>query len=147
MRKITILALGLLFLVPGLAWAISGGSSGINAQNYPSTDSVSYFYLPDNEEYATAVLMFSFSTVGADDSCLVILEEGGWGDSQTGDYYWLAVDTLNGGDAILTGDCVLEEKVTLTNVPLGIRIKFDWQASTANYSVTWGYTYIFRNKY
>lgn len=148
MKRITILALGLLLLFPVMTWAASGGGDVAPRQYLTAADSVTYYYLADDDDYANVSFLFSITSVSTDDSCYITLEEGGWGSDLTDSYYWISVDTLGAGGSGSFGDTVYTEKVTLTNKLTGVRIKVEWVTDgTAPYAITWGYRYVYHNKY
>lgn len=150
MKQITILALGLLLFFPVMAWAASGGEE-LGPRNYPTTgDSIRYYYLAGDDDYATVTFMFLISSIGTGDTCKIIIEQGGWGSGFTEDDYWIGFDTLNSG-AYLGSNTTFpyKEKVTITNKLSGLRIKVVWGllGNASPWSMSWGYQYVFHNKY
>lgn len=151
MRKIDVLKLfSLLCLSAAVAWAASGGIS-ISPMTYlVAADSIEYYYLTVDDDYANVTLMFSISSISTGDTCWITLEQSGWGTAYTTEDYWITTDTLN-SDASLGSNTTFpyKEKVTLTNKLSGVRIKVEWGVLGSSYpwAMTWGYQYVFHGKY
>jgi len=150
MKQITILALGLLLLFPAMAWAPSGGTTISPVTYAATTDSIEYYYLAADDEYADVTFMFSISAISTGDTCYITLEEGGWGSAFTTEHYWITTDTLN-SDAPVGSNTTFpyKEKITLTNKLSGVRIKVEWGVLGSSYPwvMTWGYRYVYHKKY